>query len=177
MLRWNPQGDYPQTDKSAYIDPTAIIFGKVSIGRNVFVGPTAVIRADEPGSSITIGDNCNVQDRVTIHALEDTSVLIEENTSLAHGCIIHGPCRIGKNSFVGFGSIVFKSKIGDGVCMKHLVVVEGVDVVNERIVESHRLVKCEKDTRDLGCTDKKTKDFMEKIVKVNLDLVRGYKNE
>ncbi len=49
MLSWNPQGDYPQIDDSAYIDPAAVIIGKVSIARNVFIGPTAVIRADEPG--------------------------------------------------------------------------------------------------------------------------------
>lgn len=55
MFRWNPQGDYPQVDKSAYIDPTAVIVGKVNIGKNVFVGPTAVIRADEPGSTIHNG--------------------------------------------------------------------------------------------------------------------------
>ena len=81
MFRCNPQGDYPQIDESVYIDPMAVLIGKVRIGRNVFIGPTTVIRADEPGSSINIEDNCNVQDRVIIHALENTSVLIEENTS------------------------------------------------------------------------------------------------
>ena len=81
MFRYNPQGDYPQIDESVYIDPMAVLIGKVRIGRNVFIGSTTVIRADEPGSSINIEDNCNVQDRVIIHALENTSVLIEENTS------------------------------------------------------------------------------------------------
>ena len=67
------------------------------MGKNVFVGPLAVLRADEPDSSIIIGDNCNIQDRVVLHSLEDSLVLIEESTSLAHGCIIHGPCKIGNN--------------------------------------------------------------------------------
>lgn len=177
MLRRNPQGDYSQIDDATYIDSTALIIGKVKIGKNVFVGPQAVIRADEPGSSITIKGNCNIQDRVIIHALEDSAVLIEENTSLAHGCIIHGPCKIGKNCFIGFGSVVFKAEVGDGVCIKHLVVVEGVDIILERIIESHRLVNCEEDARDLRYVDKKTKDFMEKVIKVNLDLVKGYNSE
>ncbi|MBU4311250.1 MAG: carbonate dehydratase [Candidatus Omnitrophica bacterium] len=175
MINWNSGGDYPQIDNTAYIHSTAVIIGKVNIGRNVFVGPTAVIRADEPGSSIIVKDNCNVQDRVIIHALEDSSVLIEENTSLAHGCIVHGPCKVGKNCFIGFGSVVFKAEIGDGVCIKHLVIVEGVDIISERIIESHRLVNCEEDARDLGYADKKTKDFMEKVIKVNLNLIKGYK--
>ena len=57
--------------------------------------------ADRP---IRVKDNCNVQDKVVIHALENTSVLIGANTSLAHACIVHGPCKIGKGCFVGFGS-------------------------------------------------------------------------
>ena len=128
MLNWNPEGDYPEIDNTAYIDRTAVIIGKVKIGKNVFIGPDAVLRADEPRSSITINDNCNVQDRVIIHVLENSSVLIEENTSLTHGCIIHGPCKIAENCFIGFGSVVFKSNIGEGVCVKHLAVVEGVDI-------------------------------------------------
>ena len=37
MVRWNPEGDYPQIDNTAYIDPTAVIIGKIAIGKNVFV--------------------------------------------------------------------------------------------------------------------------------------------
>lgn len=177
MLRWNPKGDYPQIDDTTYIDPTAVIIGRVTIGKNVFVGPTAVIRADEPGSTIVIGDNCNVQDRVIIHALEDSSVLIEENTSLAHGCIIHGPCKIGKDCFIGFGSVVFKTEISEGVCVKHLAVIEAVDVLPERVVESSQLVNSEDDIRELRYVDKKLKDFAKKVVEVNLELVNRYKSQ
>ncbi len=167
----------PQIDNTAHIDPRAVIIGRVKIGKNVFVGPGAVVRADEPGSSITIKDNCNIQDRVIIHALGDTSVLVEENTSLAHGCIIHGPCRIGKGSFVGFGSVVFDADIDKGVCIKHLVVVEGVSVLPERIIESHSLINCEDDVRELKYTDKKYKNFMAKVVEVNLSLTKEYKGK
>ena len=33
-----------------WISETAVIIGNVSIADNVFVGPNAVLRADEPGS-------------------------------------------------------------------------------------------------------------------------------
>lgn len=101
MIRCNPEGFYPKIHTSAYIDATAIVIGNVRIGKNVFVAPGAVIRADEPESFISVGDNCNVQDRVIIHALGNGSVIIGENTSLAHGCIVHGPCRIEKDCFKG----------------------------------------------------------------------------
>jgi hypothetical protein len=43
----NPNGDRPQVDPTSYIDPTARVIGNVQIGAQVFVGPNAVIRADE----------------------------------------------------------------------------------------------------------------------------------
>jgi len=53
-LRPNPNGDWPKVDSTAYIDPTAQIIGKVHIGTKVFVGPNAVIRADEADSSLEV---------------------------------------------------------------------------------------------------------------------------
>jgi carbonic anhydrase/acetyltransferase-like protein (isoleucine patch superfamily) len=47
MIRKNPRGDWPVVAASAFVDPTAILCGKVIVGENVFIGPYAVIRADE----------------------------------------------------------------------------------------------------------------------------------
>ena len=78
----------PEISRSAWIFKTAVMVGNVVIGDNVFVDPNAVIMADEPGSSIVIGSNCNVQDNVVIHVLPDSEVAIGNGTSLAHGCIL-----------------------------------------------------------------------------------------
>ncbi len=177
MNRDNPKGEQVQIDNTAYVHSTAVIMGKVNIGKNVFVGPLAVIRADEPGSSITIKDNSNIQDRVIIHALENTAVLIEENTSLAHGCIVHGPCKIGKECFIGFGSVVFNAEMGEGVIIKHLAVVEGVNILPERVVESSRAVNNEDEIRKLVRVDESLRNFARKVVKMNSYLVKNYKNK
>ena len=47
MIRRNPSGDLPQVYESAYVDQTAILCGTVIVHENVFIGPYAVIRADE----------------------------------------------------------------------------------------------------------------------------------
>ncbi|MCV5467004.1 carbonate dehydratase, partial [Escherichia coli] len=47
MLRKNPSGHTPVVSTKAYIDPTAVICGRVIIHDYVYVGPYAVIRADE----------------------------------------------------------------------------------------------------------------------------------
>ena len=98
MIRKNPSGDLPVIAESAYVDKTAIICGKVIIGENVFVGPYAVIRADEVDASgamdpITIGANSNIQDGVVIHSKSGAAVTIGEFTSIAHRSIVHGPAR------------------------------------------------------------------------------------
>jgi carbonic anhydrase/acetyltransferase-like protein (isoleucine patch superfamily) len=152
-----------------------VVIGKVKIRKNVFIAPGAVIRADEPGSSIVIDGNCNVQDRVIIHALKGSLVLVRQNTSLAHGCIIHGPCRIGKNCFIGFGSVVFDAQIGDGVIIEHLSCVEKVKILSGKVVTSGRVINNQKDAEGLKRADKSLKDFAKNVIKVNLGLVKRYK--
>lgn len=39
MIRKNPRGDLPQIAESAFVDPTAILCGKVIVQDNVFIGP------------------------------------------------------------------------------------------------------------------------------------------
>jgi acyl-[acyl carrier protein]--UDP-N-acetylglucosamine O-acyltransferase len=106
MIRKNPSGDLPVIAESAYVDKTAIICGKVIIGENVFVGPYAVIRADEVDASggmdpIVIGANSNIQDGVVIHSKSGAAVTIGEFTSIAHRSIVHGPCTVGDRVFIG----------------------------------------------------------------------------
>lgn len=168
---------YPNIDKTAYIHPSAVVIGRVTIGKNVFVAPGAVIRADEPQSLIVIKDNCNIQDNVIIHALKNSSVSIGKNTSLAHGCIIHGPCRIGKNCFIGFGSVVFNARIEDGVIIRHLSCVEKVRIFSGRIVASGELIDNQKHADRLKYAEKNSREFAREVVKVNLNLVKKYKKK
>ncbi|MFH1094520.1 MAG: carbonate dehydratase [Candidatus Omnitrophota bacterium] len=177
MMEWNPSGDYPQVDKTAYVHATAVIIGKVRIGKNVFVGPHAVVRADEQKSSVVIGDNCNIQDRVIIHALKESSVDIEDNTSLSHGCIVHGPCKIGEGCFIGFGSVVFNSCLAEGVFVRFLAVISGVSIPQGRIVPDGMVINTKQKARGLKIKTEESKGFAQRIVKANLDLLKGYKRE
>ncbi|NRA24060.1 MAG: carbonate dehydratase, partial [Oleispira sp.] len=81
MLRKNPSGDMPVVSETAFIDPTAIICGKVIIEDNVFIGPYAVIRADEIDESknmepIIIRRDSNIQDGVVIHSKSGAAVIV-----------------------------------------------------------------------------------------------------
>ena len=47
MIRKNPHGDLPVIHDSTFVDPTAILHGRMVVHEHVFIGPYAVIRADE----------------------------------------------------------------------------------------------------------------------------------
>ncbi|MBI4396461.1 MAG: carbonate dehydratase [Elusimicrobia bacterium] len=170
----NPEGVRPDVHPSAYVDPTAAVIGRVRVGRDVFVGPGAVLRADEPGSSITVGDRVNVQDRVVLHALSGSRVVIEEEASLSHGCIVHGPCRVGRRCFVGFGSVVFKAELRERTIVKNLCCVEDAVVPPGRLIRSGRVVRGEKAARALPPAEAGDSEFVERVVRTNIELARGY---
>ena len=180
MIRKNPSGDLPIIPESAFVDPTAIICGKVIIGENVFIGPYAVIRADEVNEAggmepIVIGANSNIQDGVVIHSRAGGLVDIGENTSIAHRSIIHGPCRIGARVFIGFNSVVFNCTIGEGSVLRHNSVVENCHVPPNFHIPSTTNVHNDAELAKVPRVNADVASFSESVVAKNLDLVKGYK--
>jgi len=179
-LRPDPYGNRPNVDPTAFIDPTAQVIGRVRIGSRVFVGPGAIIRADETDrqgkvAPIEIGPECNVQDGVIIHALGGTCVSIGPRTSLAHGCIVHGPCTLGEGCFVGFGARVFDAAIADGVYVDMAAVVRGVRLDTDAFVPPAAAVLSQDDATALAATTSPAqRAFMQRVVAANLALADGY---
>ncbi|MGR5145687.1 hypothetical protein ACQKP8_03945 [Photobacterium alginatilyticum] len=60
MLRRNPNGHMPEVSETAFIDPTAIICGKVIIEDNVFIGFNSVVFNAVIGTGCVIRHNCVV---------------------------------------------------------------------------------------------------------------------
>jgi len=180
MLRKNPTGHYPTVSESAYIDKTAIICGHVIIGDNVFVGPYAVIRADEVDENghlepIIIGEDSNIQDGVVIHSKAGAAVTVGSRSSIAHRSIIHGPCSIDDDVFIGFNTVVFRSHIGRGSVVRHNCVVDGRDLPNHSHIPPVKYIGVDFDLSTLPKVDANLSDFSESVVSANHFLVDGYK--
>lgn len=175
MLEWNPDDVYPQIDKSAHVHATAVIIGDVKIGKNVFVGPGAVLRADEPESQIVIGDDCNVQDRVIVHALQGSVVSVGRGVSLSHGCIVHGPCEVGAGSFIGFGAVVFSSTLAENIFVGHQALVVGIKIPAGRSVPNHHKIENLSEVQELPSISRDQEGFMLGVVQMNKKLVKEYK--
>jgi carbonic anhydrase/acetyltransferase-like protein (isoleucine patch superfamily) len=174
----NTVGDMPQVADSACVHPSAIIIGNVRILDRVFIGPQAVIRADEPDADgvvapVVICERANLQDCVVIHALSGTSVVIEPEASVAHGAIVHGPCAIGPQSFVGFNSVVFNATLGDGVVVLHQALVQDVQVPTGTYVPSATAVCCEEDVQRLGPVPDDMRAFARKVSCTNIGQVEA----
>lgn len=180
MIRKNPSGHLPIIDQSAYVDQTAIICGKVIIKANVFVGPYAVIRADEVDENgemqaIIIDENSNIQDGVVIHSKAGASVTIGKNSSIAHRSIIHGPCQIGHHVFIGFNSVLFNCTIGDYSAVRHNAVVDGRHLPAQFYVPAMSYIHAETDLSQFPPIDISISEFSESVVSTNIELVQGYK--
>lgn len=96
-------GFRPVVHPTAFIHPQANVTGKVVIGRDVYIGPGAVIRGD--WGRITIEEGCNVQENCTLHMFPGLSVWLRKGAHVGHGAIIHG-AEIGENVLIGMNSVV-----------------------------------------------------------------------
>ncbi len=89
-----------------YVADTAVLIGNVTIGNNVTIMDSAVIRGDE--NSIQIGDNSNIQDNATIHVNLEYGTIIGKNVSVGHNAIVHG-ATVDDNVLIGMGAIILNN--------------------------------------------------------------------
>ncbi len=105
----------PQIAESAFIDSSAIVIGRVSIGAESSVWPLAVIRGDV--HDISIGERTNIQDGSVIHATSPDSsppdgyaTSIGNDVTIGHKAVLHG-CTINDRVLVGMGAIVLDGAV------------------------------------------------------------------
>ncbi len=113
-----PFGDISPQSNATYIDPTAVVIGRVEIGEGSSIWPLVVIRGDV--ENIFIGKNTNIQDATIIHVSSPTEnspgtpTTIGDNVTVGHRALIHG-CTIENNCLIGMGAIVLDgAHIGEG---------------------------------------------------------------
>ena len=134
---------------TSYVGPLTEIFGDVSIGEKDFVASNTVLRA-APGNRVELGNESNVQDNVTVRALED-SVTIGDRTSLTHHAFVRDS-KVGDFVFVGYGSEIYDSEVGDGSYIYHGAVIDGVKVPEKSFVGPGEVVDDQKTADDLPKT-------------------------
>lgn len=132
-VKENDESRKPVIHPSCYIDETAVIIGNVMVEAGCSVWPNAVIRGDL--NRVRIREGANVQDNCVIHVTRECDTVIGKNSSLGHGCIVHGS-RIGENCIIGMNACVLDgTTIGD-----HSIVGAGAVVTAGTQAESGSLL-------------------------------------
>ena len=86
-----------------FIAPTASVIGSVTIGDNVSIWFSAVVRSDN--EVIELGDNVNVQDGAVLHADPGFPLKLAKDVSVGHLAMLHGS-TIGENTLVGINAVI-----------------------------------------------------------------------
>lgn len=110
-----------------FIAPSADVYGDVKLAKDTSIWFQSVLRGDN--NSITINTGSNVQDGTIIHVDQDAPVIIGENVTIGHHCMLHG-CKIEDGALIGMSSTILNhatigknSLIGAGS-----LVTEGVEI-------------------------------------------------
>jgi carbonic anhydrase/acetyltransferase-like protein (isoleucine patch superfamily) len=103
---------HPAVDPSAYIAPTARVFGDVTIGARVVVMFGVVMRAEL--DRIRIGEETNLQDNVVVHVDRGFPCTIGRRVTIGHAAVVHG-ATVSDHCLIGIGAVVLNGAvIGEG---------------------------------------------------------------
>jgi SulP family sulfate permease len=173
----------PTIAQTAYVHPQASVIGHVVLGDNVHIAAGSSVRADE-GTPFFIGDNSNIQDGVVLHALKEKHVVVGQekwaiyvgrNVSMAHDALVHGPCYVGDDTFIGFKAVVHDAVVGRGCFIGIGAVVVGVTVPSERFVPHGHIVDRQDKVDALPLVSQAQHHFNEDVVDVNRGLAAAYR--
>lgn len=102
----------PQIHPQAFVHPDAVIIGRVTIGAESSVWPTAVLRGDH--GAIVVGEQTSIQDGTVVHCTADLDTVIGSRCVIGHNAHLEG-CRIEDDSLIGSGSVVLhRAVVGPG---------------------------------------------------------------
>lgn len=105
----------PKLGKRVFVDPSAQVIGRVTLGDYSSVWPGCVLRGDI--QRIVVGRYTNIQDLSILHVESNRPCLVGDYVVVGHRVLLHA-CRVGDQTLVGMGSIVLDGAvIGDSVLL------------------------------------------------------------
>ena len=195
---FSPVAVSPKIDPTAYVHPMGVCIGNVTLGSRTFVAPLGAVRGDE-GQPIYIGADSNVQDGCVVHGLETEShgkpveahrvtgpdgkpysVYIGDRVSMAHQSQVHGPAKIGNDTFLAMGCLIFKGEVGNNCVVEPgAKVLGGAKVPDGRYVPANSIIATQEaaDNLPVITDDYPLKTLNKGVVHVNTSLATGYNKE
>lgn len=105
----------PSIDTTAYVDPTALVIGQVTLGAHSSIWPMTVVRGDI--NTISIGKRSNIQDGSILHVTHDgkyspggVKLTVGNDVTVGHSVVLHA-CTLEDTCLIGIGSVVLDNAI------------------------------------------------------------------
>jgi len=93
------KGRRPKISPKAFIAPTAVLIGDVTVGDDSSIWFGAVLRSDQNANPIVIGARTSIQDNCVIHSGEAPTI-VGDDVTVGHGAIMEG-CVILRGAIIG----------------------------------------------------------------------------
>ncbi|MBN8549830.1 MAG: gamma carbonic anhydrase family protein [Deltaproteobacteria bacterium] len=106
---------HPKLGEGTFLAPDAWVIGQVTIGKNVSIFFSSVLRGDV--QKISVGSGTNIQEHSLLHTstgLGDCTV--GENVTVGHRAILHG-CTVHNNCIIGMGSTILDEAVVGENCI------------------------------------------------------------
>jgi len=97
------RGKTPTVAPDAFVAPTAVLIGDVTVGSGASVWFGSVLRGDM--DRIEIGERSNVQDNCTIHTDTGEPTIIGPECTIGHGAIVHSSI-VERNVLIGSAAVL-----------------------------------------------------------------------
>jgi carbonic anhydrase/acetyltransferase-like protein (isoleucine patch superfamily) len=102
----------PRIHPDAFVAPTAVLYGDITIDRLAVIMFGVVIRSEL--DTVFVGAESNIQDNCVVHVDEGFPVRIGERVTVGHAVVVHG-ASVGDACLVGIGARALNgSKMGEG---------------------------------------------------------------
>ena len=109
MPLYEYRGKRPRVARDAFIAPTAVLVGDVTVAAGASVWFGTVLRGDM--DRIEIGERSNVQDNSTIHTDEGEPTLIAGDVTIGHMALVHSAI-VDSNVLIGPAAVLVDGGAG-----------------------------------------------------------------
>lgn len=133
MTLYPQRGLFERLEGGAYKARNAIVTGDVTLGEDVGIWFSCVVRGDD--APLSIGRRTNVQDLTMIHADPGVPNVIGEEVTIGHRCVLHG-ASVGDRSLIGMGAVLLGGSVvgAESIVAAGAVVREGFEVPPRSLV-------------------------------------------
>ncbi len=107
----------PEVGEHVFVDPSAVVIGRVALADDVSIWPLVVARGDV--NYIEIGARSNIQDGSVLHVASKRNALpdgypliVGEDVTVGHKVMLHG-CSVGDRCLIGMGALVMDGAVID----------------------------------------------------------------